>query len=377
VAAAPILRPGPRAGTDYPSSLSQFLDWFHTDDDCAAYLARLRWPDGFSCARCGPSKAWLTKRHLYVCAKCGRQTSITSGTIFEKTRLPLLTWFRAIWMLTSSKSGVSAKELERELGISYRAAWLVLHKLRRAMVRPGRDADKLSGDIEVDESYLGGPVPGGKRGRGAEGKVVIAIAVERKGLGKKSKRWKLGRTRIQVIPDTTAKTLLDFVEDTCENGSTIYTDGLSAYRGLARRGYTHDATAISNGNDPAHVVLPAVHRVASLLKRWLMGTHHGGWGAQHVEVYLDEFIFRFNRRQSNARGLLFYRLLQNAVAMRKINYEGLILLRKAQTGKRRGVARTRRYGASAITNTPAPRRTSSSGAQAATAARQLSSASKR
>lgn len=154
----------------------------------------------------------------------------------------------------------------------------MLHKLRLAMVGPGRDQDKLSGDIEVDESYLGGPVPGGKRGRGAEGKVIIAIAVERKGFGTKSKRWKLGRARIRVVGDTKAKTLLDFVEDTCEPGSTIYTDGLSAYKNLPSRGFEHDATAVSKGSDPAHVVLPAVHRVASLLKRWLMGTHHGGWG---------------------------------------------------------------------------------------------------
>jgi transposase-like protein len=272
VAAVPTLRPGPRARADYPSSLGQFLDWFHTDEDCARYLARLRWSDGFSCQHCGPSDAWLTKRDLYVCATCGRQTSVIAGTVFEKTRLPLLTWFRAIWMLTSSKSGVSAKELERELGIGYRAAWLMLQKLRRAMVRPGRDQDRLSGEIEVDESYLGGPVPGGKRGRGAEGKVIIAVAVERKGVGKKSKRWKLGRTRIQVIPDTSAKALLDFVEDTCEQGSTIRTDGL-----------------------------------------------------------------------------------QNAVAMRKMNYEGIVLLRKGQAGKRRGRKRTRPYSRSAITNTPAPR----------------------
>lgn len=181
-------------------------------------------------------------------------------------------------MLTSSKSGISAKEFERELGISYRAAWLMLQKLRRAMVRPGRDGDKLSADIEVDESYLGGPSPGGKRGRGAEGKVIVAIAVERKDQGKKSKRWKLGRARIEVVPNVKAETLLAFVERNCELGSMIYTDGLSAYKNLPNLGYEHDATKVSAGNDPAHVALPAVHRVASLLKRWLLGTHHGGWG---------------------------------------------------------------------------------------------------
>jgi len=211
-----------------------------------------------------------------------------------------------------------------------------LQKLRLAMVRPGRDQDKLTGDIEVDESYLGGPTPGGKRGRGAEGKVIIAIAVERKGFGKTSKRWKLGRTRIQVVSDVKAKTLLDFVEDTCEQGSTIYTDGLSAYKNLPSRGFTHNANAVSKGSDPAHVVLPAVHRVASLVKRWLLGTHHGGIGAQHVEAYLDEFIFRFNRRQSNARGLLFYRLMQNGVSMWKLDYETIVWSRGGAAGKIRG-----------------------------------------
>lgn len=313
------LRPvGPRAGVDYPTSLSQFLDWFGSDADCARYLARLRWPDGFSCPKCDHDKWWPSKRHLYVCVAS------------------LLTWFRAAWMVSSSKSGVSAKELQRELGIGYHAAWLLLQKLRLAMVRPGRDQDKLSGDTEVDESYLGGPTPGGKRGRGAEGKVIIAIAVERKGFGKKSKRWKLGRTRIQVVPDVKAKTLLDFVEDTCEPGSTIYTDGLAAYKNLPSRGFTHDANAVSKGSDPAHVVLPAVHRVASLVKRWLLGTHHGGIGAQHVEAYLDEFIFRFNRRKSNARGLLFYRLLQNAVVVKKLDYDTIVWSRRGQAGKRRG-----------------------------------------
>jgi transposase-like protein len=166
--------------------------------------------------------------------------------------------------------------------------------------------------------------------------VIIAIAVERRGLGKRSKRWKFGRTRIQVVPDVKAKTLLDFVEDTCEQGSTIYTDGLSAYKNLPSRGLIHDANAVSKGNDPAHVVLPAVHRVTSLVKRWLLGTHHGGIGAQHVEANLDEFIFRFNRRQSNARGLLFYRLLQNAVVVKKLDYDTLVWSRRVHAGKRRG-----------------------------------------
>ncbi len=351
---------GPRAGTDYPSSLIEFLDWFQSDEDCARYLAKLRWEDGFSCPRCGPGDAWLTKRGLYACTACDKQTSVLAGTIFEKTRLPLLLWFRAIWFVTSSKAGVSAKELQRELGCSYQAAWLMLHKMRIAMKRPGRDQSKLSGKIEVDESWLGGPSPGGKRGRGAEGKVIIAIAVERIGYGVKSKRWKLGRARIEAIPNTTGDTLKDFVERNCEQGSVIYTDGLNSYQGLDQLGYQHEATAVSQGNEPAHVVLPAVHRVASLVKRWLLGTHHGGWGAQHAPAYLDEFVFRFNRRHSNARGLLFYRLLQNAVIMHKTTYTNIVLSRRADAGTQRGRARTRTWSQSSITGIPAPRGSKSS-----------------
>ncbi len=185
--------------------------------------------------------------------------------------------------------------------------------------------------------------------------MIIAIAVERLGFGAKSERWKLGRARIEAIEDTGGDTLKDFVVRNCEQGSTIYTDGLSAYRGLDKLGLNHNATAVSNGDEPAHVVLPAVHRVASLVKRWLLGTHHGGWGSQHAQAYLDEFIFRFNRRNSNARGLLFYRLLQNAVVMPKTTYTTLVLSRRANAGKPRGRTRTRTWSESSITGIPAAR----------------------
>lgn len=157
---------GPRAGTDYSSSLIQFLDWFQTDEDCARYLAKLRWDEGFSCPRCGPGDCWLSARGLYICSACQKNVSVLVGTIFEKTRLPLLTWFRAIWFVTMSKGGRSAKELQRELGCSYHAAWLMLHKMRIAMKRPGRDESKLTGDVEVDESYLGGLARARSRGQG-------------------------------------------------------------------------------------------------------------------------------------------------------------------------------------------------------------------
>lgn len=333
----------PAAGSrDYPSTLGEFFEWFQTDADCLRYIEGLRWPNGFTCPRCGVvGSAWLTARREFVCSSCRKQTALLAGTIFEGGRVPLTLWFRAAWLATSSKAGVSAKELQRELGVTYKTAWLIQHKLRLAMKRPGRDNDKLTGEVEVDESYLGGPTPGGKRGRGAEGKLIVAIAVERRGLGVKSQRWKLGRTRIHIVPDCTAKTLLDFVSDTCEDGATIYTDGLAAYKGLKNRGYDHRPIAVSQGNDPAHVALPCVHRVASLLKRWLMGTHHGGIGAQHAEAYLDEFVFRFNRRSFD-RGWLFHRLMQNAVVIRKLTYDTLVLSRRGQAGKQRGPAKSKK-----------------------------------
>lgn len=145
-----------------------------------------------------PTKAWSRSRGTYVCVSCKKETSLIVGTIFEGTHVRLVTWFRAAWLVCSSKSGVSAKHLQRELGISYPTAWLMLHKLRLAMKRPGRDADRLSGEVEVDETYLGGPTPGGKRGRGAEGKLIVAIAVERTAWDAKNERPILGRTRMRV-----------------------------------------------------------------------------------------------------------------------------------------------------------------------------------
>ena len=167
----------PVAGIDYPANLGEFFDWFQADDDCWRYLVRLRWPDGFRCPACGSNDAWLTDRRLFVCTSCRHQTSVTAGTIFAGSRLPLLQWFRAAWLITSRKSGVSATDLQQELGLgSYKTAWTLQHKLRKAMVRPGRD--RLSGEIKVDETFIGGPQPG-RRGRSPEGKSIVAVAVEK------------------------------------------------------------------------------------------------------------------------------------------------------------------------------------------------------
>jgi transposase-like protein len=296
----------PVAGIDYPKTFQEFDEWFSNDNACFDYIAKLRWPRGFRCARCGDitDKPSLTGRGLFFCRKCKRQTSVTSGTLFHKTHKPLRTWFFAMWFVTSQKHGASALGLQRVLGLgSYNTAWTWLHKLRRAMVRPGRD--QLTGTIEMDETYIGG-VGVKIRGRGAKRKVIVAIAAEVRGRGP-------GRIRMSVIPDVSATSLHEFVSNNVTKGAEIRTDGWKGYNGIETMGYRHIVTNISDGRDPAHVVMPRVHRVASLLDRWWLGIHQGAIRPSHLDYYLDEFTFRFNRRTSRARGLLFYRLMEQAV----------------------------------------------------------------
>lgn len=250
---------------------------------------------------------------------CQRQTSVIAGTVFEGTRKPLRSWFQAIWYATNQKMGVSALGLQRVLGLgSYQTAWAWLHKLRRAMVRPGRD--RLRGFVEVDETYVGG-VEEGVDGRETYDKSLVVIAVEVFSRG-------FGRVRLATVPDVRRPSLVGFVCDAVEPGSTVRTDGLPAYGDLADHGYRHVTKAISRGRAPAHLAMPGVHRVASLLKRWLLGTHQGAVSAKHLDYYLDEFAFRFNRRTSRARGLLFYRLLQQAVEVDPAPYRQLVAAKR-------------------------------------------------
>lgn len=288
---------------------------FSAEEACRDYLASLRWPDGFVCPRCAHQKAWPKGTALLECTACGHQASVTAGTIFERTRTPLPVWFRAIWWVVTQKNGASALGLQRVLGIgSYETAWTWLHKIRRAMVRPGRD--RLSGRVEVDETYLGG-LEEGVHGRETFKKALVVIAAQEDGKG-------IGRIRMRRIPDASADSLLPFVESTVEQGSMIHTDGWPGYAGLEAKGYGHKVTVLKRSKASASDLLPRVHRVASLLKRWILGTHQGAVSPEHLDGYLDEFSFRFNRRTSRSRGKLFYRLLQNAVAVEPAPYKDLI-----------------------------------------------------
>jgi len=294
---------------EYPMNLMEFEKEFSTEDQCRKYLFGLRWPEGFICPYCGKNKAWHTGEMKLKCQSCRKSTSVIAGTIFQDTHKPLMLWFRAIWYVTSQKNGASAMGLQRILGLgSYRTAWTWLHKLRRAMVRPGRD--KLRGRVEVDETFIGAPESDGKRGRGTSNKALTVIAVE-------VVNKKPGRIRMGVVGSASADNLHSFIEESVEKGSVIVTDGWSGYSGIEEKGYARDIHIASKQTDN-EIVLPHVHIVASLLKRWLIGTLQGAWSKEYFAYYLDEFTFRFNRRNSNSRGMLFYRLLQNAVQLEPV-----------------------------------------------------------
>jgi len=293
----------------YPLTVIEFQDAFPTDELCFEYLWLVKSDQGFTCSFCGHDQVWkISARKAARCKKCQKQVSITAGTIFQDRHISLRMLFQAVWYVVSNKNGVSALGLQSVLGIkSYRTAWAWLHKLRRAMVRP--DRDKLSGVVEVDETLVGGSQPG-KRGRGAEGKELVLIAVEKTAEG-------MGRIRLKHIADGSGSTLEKAVEEMVEKGSTVRTDGWRGYSKLAAKGYIHIVVQHQEkvvGEDPT----PFVHRVASLLKRWLLGTHQGGQQFSHLKYYLDEYTFRFTRRKSHSRGKLFYRLIQQALEIEHV-----------------------------------------------------------
>lgn len=284
----------------YPVDQQEFEQLVSSEEACRAYLESIRWPNGFICPACGSKLAWTTATGRHECQQCGRQTSVTAGTLFQDTRYPLHIWFQAIWYVTGQKYGSSALGLQKLLGLgSYHTAWAWLHRIRRAMVNP--DREQLNGVVQIDETFWGS-AQSGKRGRGAAGKALILIAVEHT-------KQKLGRIRLNKIPDASGESLIHSIKASVSPGSVIETDGWTGYSGVSHAGYIHQVLS----PDADEELLPQVHLVVSLLKRWLLGTHQGGVQVSHLDFYLDEFTFRFNRRKSNSRGLLFRRVLENAV----------------------------------------------------------------
>lgn len=310
----------PRAGVHYPRSTGEFQSWFATDADCLDYLEWLRWPDGFVCPRCGHPGGWAVADGRYKCASCGARTSVTAGTLFDRRRTPLTVWFTACWLFATQKDGLSALSLQRALEIgSYPTAWAMLHRLRSVLVRPGRE--RLTGTVEVDETYIGGEEPGLSGGRAKGSKALVGIAVE------VTEPQGFGRCRMAILADGSAASLHPFVTAHVEPGATVITDGWNGYLGISKLGYQHDRrsqrAAKARGEDIGHL-LPGVHRVAALAKRWLLGTHQGAVDDAHLQSYLDEFTFRFNRRGSRSRGMVFYRVLELAVSHNPVRYRDLV-----------------------------------------------------
>ena len=298
----------------YPSNQIEFEKMFETEQSCIDYLASVRWPNGFGCPICASMNHWKKTKGRFECKDCNTETSVTSGTIFHKSTKPLFIWYRAMWWMVAQKNGVSAKGLQKILGIgNYQTSWTWLHKFRRLMVFNNRN--KLSGIVEVDETLVGGR-KSGKRGRGAEGKSLVVIAVEVSGR-------KTGRVRLSRIQSASSKNLNKFIINNIEPSATIITDGWTGYNDIKKLGYSHQIqkpTTIEDGEE----ILPNIHRIASLLKRWLLGTHQSYLNKNKMEYYLDEYVFRYNRRNSKSRGLLFLRLLEQAVITMPVSYKDIV-----------------------------------------------------
>lgn len=315
----------PEAGKDYPRNWSEFLDWFSSEEACQAYLQGLRWPQGFVCPSCGVvGEPYRSSRSRLMCRSCSHQSTVTAGTIFDKTRTPLRVWLAGAWYLTNQKHGVSALGLQRVLGLGgYETAWTMLHRFRRAMVRP--DRERLKGVVEVDETYLSisdrdAPTAKSqrKKRKSHTHQALVVIAVEL------LQPRGFGRIRLRRIDNDSAEQVVPFVQENIEPAAEVRTDGSAAYRELKDLGYEHQRTVMLGSDVPAHVSMAGVHRVAALIKRWILGTHHGSVQPAHLDAYLDEFVFRFNRRTSASRGMLFYRLLQQAVITDPVTYDDVV-----------------------------------------------------
>ncbi len=281
----------------FPKTLRQFQSNFATEEACERYLAACRWPEGFVCPQCGDRRAYdLVNQRRWQCAGCRHQVSLTAGTVLHRTKIPLTHWFWAAYLMTTDKRGVSALLVQRQLGLScYETAWMLLHKLRRAMVNVTREP--LYGEVEVDETWVGGEQAGLRGSRQLKGRraALVLVAVEKRGRGS-------GRLRMKVIQDFKGKTIISFLSQNISPSSTIYTDGLKSFDGLTNAGFKHIARTQplrSELRKGAKSAVPLADRAIGNLQQWLIGTYHGVSKSQ-LQVYLDEFVFRHNRRKTPA-----------------------------------------------------------------------------
>jgi len=299
---------------DFPKNQLEFDARFLDEQACYDYLFQCKWPEGFICKGCGHTDYWKSARGLYICSSCEQHHSLTAGTIFHGTRKALSTWFKAMWWFTTRNTSISALCLQKLLGLgSYSTAWTWLQKLRSCTIR--NDREKLSGEVEVDEFYIGGK-HSGKRGRGSENKCAVIVAVERNGR-------KLGRVRLQVIDNCSSDELLPFIETNVVAGSKVITDGWKGYSKLPKRNYRHEKVFPKETKDKESL-LPGVHMVASLIKRLILGTYQGRLEKKYLQNYLNEYVFRFNRRKSKSVGKRFYRIVQQSVKSIKMSHNQIV-----------------------------------------------------
>ncbi len=297
-------------------NLMDFFTTFTTEEACEQHLMQVRWPDGMPCLRCGKKEFYhrLKDRRAYQCKACKFFNRPTAGTIFHRTRTPLLHWFVALFLVAFDKRGLSALLLAEELGLRYETAWAMLHRMRRAMAK--RDASyKLRGYVEIDEMFIGAPSKAPKTGRGTD-QTPVLIAVSYTPI--KGKEEVTGFAKMQAVSAVNEKTVTDFVHAAVEKGSTVRTDGLSVYPLLKWYGYVHDRNPIKQRK--AHLVLPHVHRFISNLRAFVQGTHHG-LSETHLQQYLDEFCYRFNRR--HRRTEMFDRLLRACLEQEETPFSAL------------------------------------------------------
>ena len=299
---------------DFPKNEAEFDKRFSNEQSCYDYLFEIRWPQGFICRRCKHTGYWKSSRGLYICCNCEHQHSLTAGTILHSSKKPLRYWFKAMWWFTTRKSGINAVTLQELLGLgSYSTAWVWLHKLRRCTICAERK--KLSGTIEVDEFYIGGQHPG-KRGRGADHKSVVVAATEKKGR-------KLGRIRLQMADDCSFSSIDQFMNQNINQKSHVITDGWSSYKPVQKKGYDHQRCVQAEAKDK-NSVLPGIHLVCSLFKRLMLGTFHGRCDRKHLQPYLDEYVFRFNRRTTKHVGKRFLRIVEQATVTAPKTYRMIV-----------------------------------------------------
>lgn len=292
---------------EFPKSLIDFQKQFSDDASCRKFLIALRWPNGFECPHCNFNEVYHSperiKRGLLRCRRCFHDSSITAGTIMHRSRIPLHKWIWSAYLMTTNKVGISALQLQKQLNIKrYETAWILLHKLRSATIAPNRLP--LKGDVEVDESAIGGGQLG-HVGRDFKGKTIIVAAVERRdrtpnknGSLPKNRRYIAGRIRLQVISDMTEKSLIPFIQKNVCQGAHVITDGWQSYNKVSDLNYYHTIYNTKQSGKLAHELLPLCHIVFSNLKTWLLGTHHGRPQSKHMQSYLNEYVFRFNRRHN-------------------------------------------------------------------------------